>query len=129
MTEIAGKTAFVTGGGSGIGRALALALAAEGARVVVADILKTNADTVAAEIMAAGGSALGVLCDVCERDSIAQAKNLANEKFGYVSLLFANAGVTSFTRLTDVADNEIDWLTAVNFSGVAYCLKAFLPDM
>jgi NAD(P)-dependent dehydrogenase (short-subunit alcohol dehydrogenase family) len=129
MTELTRKTAFVTGGGSGIGRALAIALAAEGARVVVADILKVNAEKVVAEIVANGGSALAVFCDVCERESVSQAKNLANETFGHVSLLFANAGATSFARLTDVGDNEIDWMTAVNFSGVSHCLKTFLPDM
>lgn len=129
MTDIATKAAFVTGGGSGIGRALSIALAAEGARVIVADILKSNADKVAGEITAAGGSALAVLCDVCERDSIAQAKHLANETFGHISLLFANAGATSFARLIDVSDSEVDWMTAVNFSGVSNCLKAFLPDM
>lgn len=129
MTDIATKTAFVTGGGSGIGRALALALAAEGARVVVADILKPSADAVAAEIVAAGGAALAVVCDVCERESVRNAKAQANEAFGAVSLLFANAGATSFERLTEIGDDEIDWMTAVNFSGVSHCLRAFLPDM
>ena len=129
MTDIAGRTAFVTGGGSGIGRALSLALASAGVHVVVADILEDNADAVAAEITAAGGEALAVACDVCERDSIRQAKAQANAAFGTVSLLFANAGATSFVRLTDISDDEADWMTAVNLSGVTNCMRAFLPDM
>lgn len=129
MTEIAGKTALVTGGGSGIGRALALALAAEGARVVVADILHESATAVTDEIRNAGGAALAVTCDVCERASVHKMKAEANAAFGLVSLLFANAGATSFLRLTDMSDDEIDWMTTVNLSGVSNCLQAFLPDM
>ena len=74
MTEIAGKAAVVTGGGSGIGMGLARGLARAGARVVVADILLDNARKVAEEIVAAGGSAIAAHCDVCERDSIAAMK-------------------------------------------------------
>lgn len=53
----------------------------------------------------------------------------ASKAFGAVSLLFANAGATSFARLTDIGDNEVDWMRAVNFDGVTHCLQAFLPDM
>jgi NAD(P)-dependent dehydrogenase (short-subunit alcohol dehydrogenase family) len=70
MTDIVGRTALVTGGGSGIGRGLALALAREGARVVVADILQDKAQAVADEIEANGGFAVGLACDVCERPAI-----------------------------------------------------------
>jgi NAD(P)-dependent dehydrogenase (short-subunit alcohol dehydrogenase family) len=129
MTEIAGRTALVTGGGNGIGRALALALAAEDANVVVADILRENAEAVAAEIAAAGGASLAVACDVCERSAVQKMKAEANARFGPVSLLFANAGATSFARLTDISDNEVDWMRAVNLDGVTHCLQAFLPDM
>jgi short-subunit dehydrogenase len=70
-----------------------------------------------------------VACDVCERSAVLEMKAQANAKFGVVSLLFANAGATSFARLTDISDNEVDWMRAVNLDGVTHCLQAFLPDM
>lgn len=130
MTEIRGRVALVTGGGSGIGRALALALAAEGASVVIADILTDTADAVAKEIKAAGGAAVPVACDVSDRAAVRQMKREANAAFGRpVSLLFANAGATSFERLTDMSDDDVDWIIQVNLMGVTNCLMAFYPDM
>jgi NAD(P)-dependent dehydrogenase (short-subunit alcohol dehydrogenase family) len=129
MIQLAGKAAVVTGGGSGIGRGLAIALAKEGAKVVVADIIKENADAVAAEIKRAGASAVAAACDVCERASIAKLKAVANQAFGRISLLFANAGATSFDRLMDMPDNDVDWIIQVNLMGVTNCVRAFLPDM
>lgn len=129
MTEIAGKTAVVTGVGSGIGRALALALATQRARVVIADIMADNAKAVAAEIRAKGGEATAFSCDVSDRTSVQDMKQAANAAFGRVSLLFANAGVTSFERLTDMSPNDIEWIMQVNLMGVTHCVTAFLPDM
>ena len=129
MTDISGRTALVTGGGSGIGRALAMRLAAEGASVVVADILQERADSVAKEIAGAGGTAAAVSCDVSDRASVRDAKARANAAFGPVTLLFANAGATSVERLTDISVEDFDWITEVNLLGVSNCLQAFLPDM
>ena len=129
MTEIAGKVALVTGGGSGIGLGLVKALADEGASVVVADIVKERADEAAGDIQKAGGSAVALACDVSTRDGVRKMKAEANEAFGRVSLLFANAGVTWFDRLTDMSDNEVDWVLQVNLMGTMYCMQAFLPDM
>ena len=129
MTDIAGRNAVVTGGGSGIGRALARALAAEGAKVTVADIILTNAQKVAAEIEAEGGTAIAIACDVCERYSIKQMKSEVNARLGRVSLLVANAGATSFERLTDMSEADVDWILQVNLMGTTYCLQAFLPDL
>ncbi|TAK99575.1 MAG: SDR family oxidoreductase [Rhodospirillaceae bacterium] len=129
MTEIKGRAAFVTGAGSGIGQGLAKALAAAGATVAVADILLDNAQAVAEEINTAGGKAVAIHCDVCERDSIKKAKAEANAALGPISLLFANAGVSNFDRLSEISDDTLDWILQVNFMGVAYCMQAFLPDM
>jgi NAD(P)-dependent dehydrogenase (short-subunit alcohol dehydrogenase family) len=129
MTEIAGRAAIVTGGGSGIGMGLAKELARQGASVAVADILLDNAQRVAAEINAAGGKAIAIHCDVCERDSIRRMKTEANAVLGPIQLVFANAGATSFAGLMDVSDNEVDWIVHVNLMGVINTTRAFLPDM
>lgn len=121
--------AVVTGGGSGIGRALALALAARGTRVVVADILEESARAVADEIERAGGAAAAVACDVSDRASVRALRAESDAAFGTISLLFANAGATSFERLTEMSADEVDWITEVNLRGVYHCLLAFLPDM
>lgn len=129
MTEIAGRTAVVTGGGSGIGRALAKSLASEGAAVAVVDILLENAQAVADEIGAEGGSAKAFRCDVCDRDSVAAMKADVTRELGPVSLLFANAGATSFDRFTEMTRDDVDWIIQVNLMGVTHCLLAFYPDM
>jgi NAD(P)-dependent dehydrogenase (short-subunit alcohol dehydrogenase family) len=129
MTEIAGKNAVVTGGGSGIGMGLAKALAKEGAAVAVTDIIYDNACKVAEEIRAAGGKAVAIYCDVCERESINEMRDKAVAALGPVQLVFANAGATSFKRLMDMSDDDVDWIVQVNLMGVMNTTRAFLPGM
>jgi len=129
MTEIAGRAALVSGGGSGIGRGLAMALAAEGASVAVADIRQDGASIVADEIRARGGNAVAVVCDVSDRASVQRMKAEAEATLGPVSLLFANAGATYFDRLTEMPEQDVDWILQVNLMGVTNCLMVFLPDM
>lgn len=129
MTEISGRNAVVTGGGSGIGMGLAKELARQGARVAVTDIKLDNARKVAAEIEAAGGTAVALECDVCERDSIRAMKAAVDAALGPVQLLFANAGATSFDPLMEMSDDDVDWILQVNLHGVMNTTRAFLPDM
>lgn len=129
MTEINGRVAVVTGGGSGIGRGLALELARAGAAVAIADIMEENATKVADEIRAEGGRAIGVQCDVIDRASIQRMKAQVKKELGAVSLLFANAGATSFERITDMSDADVDWIIHANLMGVTNCILAFYPDM
>jgi NAD(P)-dependent dehydrogenase (short-subunit alcohol dehydrogenase family) len=129
MTEIRGRAAVVTGGGSGIGMGLAKELAKEGASVAVADIIAENARKVADEIKAAGGKAVAIHCDVCERESVKRMKAEANAALGPIRLLFANAGATSFDPLMDMSDDDVDWIIQVNLMGVMNTTRAFLPDM
>lgn len=130
MTDIKGRVALVTGGGSGIGRGLAMALGAEGASVVVVDILQAPAEKVAQEIKDAGGKAIALACDVSDRAAVARMKADANAAFGKpVSLMLANAGVTCFDRLTDMTEQDVDWIIQVNLMGVTNCIMAFYPDM
>lgn len=129
MTEISGKAAVVTGGGSGIGMGLAKELAAQGARVAIADINLENAQKVADAIGAAGGTAVALQCDVCDRDSIKAMKAAATAALGPIQLVFANAGATSFDPLIEMSDDDVDWIVTVNLMGVMYTTRAFLPDM
>ncbi|MFM5906048.1 MAG: SDR family NAD(P)-dependent oxidoreductase [Novosphingobium sp.] len=129
MTEIAGKAAVVTGGGSGIGMGLAKELARQGARVAVADIRQDNAEKVADAIRQAGGEALALACDVTDRASIAAMRDAAVAALGPVQLVFANAGATSFTPLVDMSDADVDWIVQVNLMGVMNTTRAFLPGM
>jgi len=129
MTEIAGKAAVVTGGGSGIGMGLAKELARQGAGVAVADIKLANAQKVADQINAAGGRAIALECDVCERDSIAVMRDAAEAALGPVQLVFANAGATSFDPLMEMSDADVDWIIQVNLMGVINTTRAFLPGM
>lgn len=129
MGEVFGRIAVVTGGGSGIGRAIALALAYQGAAVAVVDIVEANAAAVVAEIATAGGRAIALSCDVSERASVRAMQVEVMRRLGPTSLLIANAGVTMFEPLTDMSDEDIDWIIQVNLLGVINCLQAFLPDM
>jgi NAD(P)-dependent dehydrogenase (short-subunit alcohol dehydrogenase family) len=129
VTEISGKAAVVTGGGSGIGMGLAKELARQGATVAVADIILDNARRVADEINAGGGKAVAIHCDVCERASIKQMKAEATAALGPVQLVFANAGATSFDPLMEMSDEDVDWIVQVNLMGVMNTTRAFLPEM
>jgi NAD(P)-dependent dehydrogenase (short-subunit alcohol dehydrogenase family) len=129
MTEILGKSAIVTGGGSGIGMGLAKELARQGAVVAVADIDLDNAEKIAREISAAGGRAVAVHCDVCDRGSIMRMKEQAIAKIGPIQLVFANAGATSFTPLAQMSDDDVEWIVQVNLMGVMHTVRAFLPEL
>ena len=129
MTDISGKAAVVTGGGSGIGMGLAKELARQGARVAVADIMLEKAQQVADAINAAGGKAVAIQCDVCERDSIRRMQQQAEAALGPIQLVFANAGATSFDPLMEMSDDDVDWILQVNLHGVMNTTRAFLPGM
>src|SRR5437867_1721018 len=98
MKDLAGKTAVVTGGGSGIGRGTVLALAGAGMHVVVADIEEDAALAVAAEAAELGPRTIGLAADVTDRASVEALANTAYEEFGSVDVLHNNAGVALFQR-------------------------------
>jgi NAD(P)-dependent dehydrogenase (short-subunit alcohol dehydrogenase family) len=129
MTDIKGRAAVVTGGGSGIGAGLAKELAKQGASVAVADIKIENAQKVAADINAAGGKAVALHVDVCDRGSIKKMAAEAKAALGTITLVFANAGATSFDALMDMSDDDVEWILTVNLLGVMFTTRAFLPDM
>jgi len=130
MDDLNGRVAVVTGGGSGIGRGIALTLGAEGMTVAVADLQESNARAVAAEIESAGGRALAIAVDVTSVESLAAAAKEIVAQAGGVNLLCANAGVLA--RVAPLADHSVeDWeyTLSVNVLGIVKTVNAFLPAL
>ena len=129
MTRVAGKAAIVTGAGTGIGRAIALALAREGAKVAVAGRRREKLGEVAQAIRQAGGEALVTVCDVSsEADSYRAVKD-AEEAFGLVNVLVNNAGALSVSTVESISVEEWDRLMATNLKGPFLMSRAVLPAM
>jgi NAD(P)-dependent dehydrogenase (short-subunit alcohol dehydrogenase family) len=125
VEDLAGKTAVVTGAGSGIGRAVALNLARNGMRVAILDIQADNAEQVAAEARRGGAEAWAAACDVSDGDATADLVR----SFGPIGVLIANAGVTAFEPFAEMRESDIDWIYGVNFLGVSRLLRTVLPGM
>ena len=129
MEEFEGKVAVVTGAASGIGRAVATALAAEGAKVVAADIEQPPLDETVDEITAAGGTAIGVRCDVSSWESVEALRDRTEAAFGPADIVMNNAGVAGGGSISTVDLPEWEWTIGVNLWGVIHGVKAFLPAM
>ena len=124
-----GKIALVTGGGAGIGRAICLALAREGASVLVADIRPEAAQAVAAEVQALGRQAVGVVLDVTNEAHVGQAIADGIRAFGGIDILVNNAGVVPKLGMPFTRQDEGDWdrVFAVNLKPVFFTCKAIAP--
>lgn len=125
---LAGRVAVVTGAAGGIGAATAVAMAAEGAKVVVADV-KSGGDTVAA-VQAAGGEAVFVCCDVSEAGQVDEMVAAAVERFGGVDILVNDAGISGGSGFAHETDVE-SWtrVLAVNLTGTFLCTRAAMPHL
>ena len=129
MTDVAGKTAFVTGGASGLGLATARALADRGARLVLADIDGAGAEAAAESLRAAGAEAIGLQLDVTDEASWADA-GAAAQAFGPVRILFSNAGVGGGSGPFEDYDTDVwRWNYAVNAHAHLYACRTFLGAM
>jgi NAD(P)-dependent dehydrogenase (short-subunit alcohol dehydrogenase family) len=133
----AGRVVVITGGASGIGRALGERFAAEGARVVLADIERDRLDQAAAELGktvlakdAGPGEVTGIVVDVTDPASVEALAAAAYERFGAVHVLVNNAGVGApSAKPWDTTPNDWRWVHSVNVFGVAYGIQAFVPRM
>lgn len=127
-TGLKDKVVVITGGGGGIGRACALAFAAEGARVVAADLNLALAEAVAAEV-GGGDRAIAVQVDVTSPESVQAAFDAAVAAFGQVDVLVNGAGIFHRTPIDDLTAREWDQLLAVNLKGTFLCSQAALRLM
>ena len=123
---LSGKTALITGGGRGIGRAIALEFARNGARVAVAARTAEQVEEVAAEI---GGDAVALVCDVSDPESVARIFSDMRERIGDADILVNNAGIAESATLVNTSDELWHRHLAINLSGTFYCTRAALPAM
>jgi NAD(P)-dependent dehydrogenase (short-subunit alcohol dehydrogenase family) len=124
---LAGRSAIVTGGGSGIGQAIALHFARSGARVAILDI--GTAEETLGSIQAAGGEASAIRCDVTRQDDVGRAFAEASERFGALDILVTSAGVAHVGTVEQTTEADLDRLYAVNVKGVYNCLRLAVAAM
>ena len=130
--QLDGKTALVTGGGSGIGRATSLAYAREGARVVVADLNVEGGEETVQMIVEAGGQAVLVHADVSDAAGTQLMVDQAVEAFGSLDCAFNNAGISGGRerrRSADYEEEDFDRVIRINLKGVWLSMKAEIPQM
>jgi 3-oxoacyl-[acyl-carrier protein] reductase len=126
--RLTGKTAVVTGGGSGFGEGIAKTYAREGANVVVNDLNGAAAERVASEIALAGGKAIAVSGDVTRGEDWQQLRRAALEDFGSVEIVVNNAGTTHRNKpVLDVTEDEFDRVYAVNVKSIYWSVHEFVP--
>lgn len=129
MFDLSGKVAFITGASSGIGRATALALAKQGAKVAVCARRMDRLQTLAAEIAAAGGEALPVTLDVTNKEQIVKAVADTVAKFGKIDILVNNAGVAGFVPFLDMTEEQWDKVIDTNLKGYFLVSQAVVREM
>lgn len=128
MDLLTDKVALVTGAGTGIGRAAALALAREGCRLVLAGRRKEPLERVAGEVRGRGGEAFPVVCDVGSRAAV-EALGESAGRVGVVQVLVNSAGIAPAAGFLEMEDALLEEVLRVNFLGTCYCCKRFLGPM
>jgi short-subunit dehydrogenase len=128
MKDFHNKVAVITGAGSGIGRALAIALAGQGAQLALSDLNQAGLEETVAQLPA-GSRVRSYLLDVSDREAVFAHAAQVKADFGTAHLLFNNAGTTLIGTFENQTVEEMEWLVNINLWGVVYGCKAFLPMM
>jgi short-subunit dehydrogenase len=129
MKEIIGRVAVVTGAGSGIGRAVSLELAAQGADLALVDIDESGLDTLRAEVELSGGTASVHIVDVSSQQQMSELPGQVIAVHGAVHILVNNAGVSVNLPFEQQEVDDLEWITGINYWGVMYGCKFFLPHL
>ncbi len=131
MQDFTGKLAVITGGASGVGRSLAFALGAEGARALIADVDEQGLQTTRAELIEKGIDAHCQRCDVSRQEDLDALAATAFDDLGGAHLVFANAGISAGEagNLWDYSTHDWQWTFNVNFWGVIHSINAFMPRL
>lgn len=127
--ELHGKTAIITGGGSGIGRAIALRFAQAHGRVAIIDVVEGSATAAATEATSLGATSMAVTCDVSRQADVTDAFQHVEARLGPVNILVNSAGVAHIGNVEGTTEADLDRLYAVNVKGVYNCLKAAVTTM
>lgn len=127
--ELTGKVSVVTGGGSGIGAACALALAAVGSHVAVLDKSGATARATADAILASGGKAVFIECDVSDKSAVGEAAGEVEARFGRCNVLVNNAGIIRAGSLATLSLDDWNLLLSINLTGYFLCAQAFGAQM
>lgn len=122
--DITGKVAIITGGGTGIGRGIALEFAKAGATVVIGSRKQENLDTVAGEIKALGGQCLAIATDIRVPEQVDNLVKQTVDKFGRIDILVNNAGASFMCPLEDMTPNGWDTIININLKGTFLCCRA-----
>jgi 3-oxoacyl-[acyl-carrier protein] reductase len=129
FTSLKGRSVIVTGASKGIGRGIALGFASAGCKVLVVSRRLSEAEAVAGEIAAAGGSALGVAADVTRQDQMLAMADTAIRSFGSIDILCANAGIFPAAKLGVMTEADFDAVIGTNLKGIFLAVSACLPAM
>ncbi|HEX2365720.1 MAG TPA: SDR family NAD(P)-dependent oxidoreductase, partial [Bradyrhizobium sp.] len=129
MREFKGKTAFVTGGASGIGLSMAKAFAEAGMNVMLADVEQGALDRALKDLSQYGNHVLGIACDVADPDQVERAAQATFSAFGKVHVLCNNAGVAAGGGIDQISVDNWRWVVDVNLMGVVYGVRSFLPHI
>jgi len=124
-----GKNAVITGAALGLGRAISIALAKMGWRILIADINKEEADITLKMVKQAGGSGEAFSCDVTKIDDVQKMADYCFDNWGKIDLLVNNAGVAAGGLTGDISIEDWEWIVGINFWGMVYGCHTFIPKM
>jgi NAD(P)-dependent dehydrogenase (short-subunit alcohol dehydrogenase family) len=129
MKDFAGKAAFITGGAGGIGLAMARVFGQRGMKVAIADVEADACARAVETLRREGITAIGITCDVSDREALAAANTRTFAEFGKVHLLCNNAGVSRAGPVETIESSDWDWVIGVHLTGLVHGLQLFLPHM